>query len=202
VLSGIVLVNNNVMCTRTMNQIFGNYEITLRDEPTYSRNSTDNPRSYINEYIRSEKYQHASAHGLIVSENEERLASAVLLGVGGVTGVNENSLAFDDSNLYVAAGDALYSLSLPDLELNWCKKVDFATCFGVFWLRDRACLLTWGELEIGCYSKAGKKLWSTSGPEIFTEGMVLQDNIAKVTDFNGDVHIVDLNNGAISSANT
>jgi len=185
-----------------MNRIFGNYEITLRDEPTYSRNSTNNPRSYIHEYCRSDEYEHVSAHGVAIREHEECLASAIFLGVGGATGVNENSLAFDGSSLYVAAGDALYSLSLPALELNWCEKVDFTTCFGVFWLQERNCLLTWGELEIGCYTTAGEKLWSSSGPDIFTEGLELQGDIAKITDFNGDVHIVDLNSGAISSANT
>ncbi len=195
-------LNLTVTCTRAMNRVFGNYEVSLRDEPTYSRNSTDNSRGYVHEYCRNDEYQHVSAHGINVSENEETLSSAVLLGVGGATGVNENSLAFDSNSLYVAAGDALYSLSLPDLELNWCSKVDFATCFGVFWLKGRNCLLTWGELEVGCYSKSGKKLWSTSGPDIFTEGLEVLDSVAKVTDFNGDVYEISLSNGAISSANT
>ncbi|MBK1790037.1 hypothetical protein [Persicirhabdus sediminis] len=185
-----------------MNRVFGNYEVTLRDEPTYARHSSDNPRDYIHEYCRSDKYQHVSAHGINVVEGEEPLGSAVLLGVGGATGINEHSLAFDGNSLYVASGDALYSLSLPTLEMNWCEKVDFATCFGVFWLQGRNCLLTWGELEIGCYSIGGTKLWSTSGPDIFTEGLELQESIAKVTDFNGEVFEINLNNGEISRANT
>jgi hypothetical protein len=185
-----------------MNRIFKNYEVTLRDEPVYSRNSADNPRAYIHEYCRSDEYQHVSAHGVSVRENDETSASAILLGVGGATGVNENSVAFDGESLYMASGDALYSLSLPSLELNWCVKVDFATCFGVFWLQDRNCLLTWGELEIGCYTQAGEKMWSSSGPDIFTEGLELHEDIATVTDFNGDVHNINLSNGAISSANT
>jgi len=185
-----------------MNRVFGNYEVTLRDEPAYPRNSADNPRAYIHEYRRSDEYQHVSAHGVGVRENGETLASAILLGVGGATGVNENSIAFDGESLYMASGDALYSLSLPSLELNWCVKVDFATCFGVFWLQDKNCLLTWGELEIGCYTPAGEKNWSTSGPDIFTERLELQENIATLTDFNGDVHNINLSNGEISSANT
>lgn len=191
-----------VTCTRAMNRIFENYEVTLRDEPVYSRNSADNPRAYIHEYCRSDEYQHVSAHGVSVREDEETLASAILLGVGGATGINENSVAFDGESLYMASGDALYSLSLPSLELNWCVKVDFATCFGVFWLQDRNCLLTWGELEIGCYTQTGEKMWSSSGPDIFTEGLELHEDIATVTDFNGDVHNINLSNGAIASANT
>lgn len=185
-----------------MNRIFKNYEVTLRDEPVYSRNSADNQRAYFHEYCRNDEYQHVFAHGVSVRENDETLASAILLGVGGATGVNENSVAFDGESLYMASGDALYSLSLPSLELNWCVKVDFATCFGVFWTRDRNCLLTWGELEIGCYTRTGEKIWSLSGPDIFTEGLELHEDIATVTDFNGDVHNISLSNGAISSANT
>lgn len=185
-----------------MNRVFGNYKIVFRDEPTYSRSSTDNPRKYGYEYCRSKEYQHVSAHGINVLEDEEPLSSAILLGVGGATGANENSLAFDGNSIYVAVGDALYSLSLPGLKLNWCERVDFATCFGVFWLKDRNCLLTWGELEIGCYSNTGEKLWGSTGPDMFTEGMEIQGGIAKVKDFNGDVHQVNLENGVISSANT
>ncbi len=87
-----------------MNRVFGNYEVTLRDEPVYSRNSADNPRAYIHEYCRSDEYQHVSAHGVRVRENDEMLASAILLGVGGATGVNENSVAFDGEALYMACG--------------------------------------------------------------------------------------------------
>ena len=108
-----------------MNRVFGNYEVTLRDEPVYSRNSADNPRAYVHEFCRSNEYQHVSAHGVNVRDNGETLASAILLGVGGATGVNENSLAFDGKDLYMASGDALYSLTLPSLELNWCVKGRF-----------------------------------------------------------------------------
>ncbi len=185
-----------------MKRVIGNYEVIIDDDPLYSRNSTDNHRSYIHEYCRDEKYQHFSAHGIEITQNGESLSSAILLGVGGATGINENSLAFDGVNLYVTAGDALYSLSIPDLDMKWCVQVDIATCFGVFWLQSRGCLLTWGEIEIGCYSITGNKLWGSSGPEIFTEGIEFQDSIVKVTDFNGDIHEINLNNGEISIANT
>jgi hypothetical protein len=185
-----------------MNRDFDNYEVNLIDEPTYSRNSTDNLRRYVHEYCRSDEYQHISAHGISVTENEDLLASVVLLGVGGATGVNENSMAYDGSSIYVAAGDALFSLSMPHLELNWAKRVDFATCFGVFWLEDRNCLLTWGELEIGCHTKTGEKLWSTYGPNIFTEGLELDNDVAKVTDFDGVAHKIRLSDGEILDANT
>lgn len=176
---------------------FENYTVILKDEPTYSRNSTDNP-VYQFEYCRCYEYQHACAHGIRVRENEEYLASAVLLGVGGATGINDNSMVIDEKSLYVAAGDSLYCLQLPDLKLNWCVKVDFATCFGVFLLEKRNCLLTWGELFISCYSKSGQEVWSCSGRDIFTEGLELKDDTAVVTDFCGDKYNINLDNGAMS----
>lgn len=122
----------------------------------------------------------------------------MLLGVGGATGVNKSSVAQDGHNLYVAAGDAVYSLSMPTLNLVWCIKVDSATCFGVYWLLDQDCILTWGELEIGCYSRAGEKFWAVTGPDIFTEGFEVAGNVARVTDFNGDVYSINLNHGQMT----
>ncbi len=185
-----------------MNRVFGNYKVTLRDEPAYSIDSTDNPRSYSYEYFRDDDYHYASAHGINVFENDELLTSAIVLGFGGATGVYENSVAYDGNSIYVAAGDALHSLSLPTLELNWVIKVDSATCFGVFWLKERNVLLTWGELEIGCYSNIGEKIWSADGPDIFTEGFELEKDIVKVTDFNGQVFTINLSDGVITNANT
>ncbi|MCE2029498.1 hypothetical protein [Sessilibacter corallicola] len=130
-------------------------------------------------------------------ENKALLSSAVLIGIGGATGVHENSIVLDGSSLYVAAGDALYSLSLPTLELNWCEQVDLAACFGVFLLPNRDCLLTCGELEIGCYSKAGEKLWGSSGGDIFTGEIEIKNNMAEVSDFIGDTYEIDLHNGKI-----
>ncbi|WP_353304577.1 hypothetical protein [Sessilibacter corallicola] len=130
-------------------------------------------------------------------EDKALLSSAVLIGIGGATGVHENSIVLDGSSLYVATGDALYSLSLPTLELNWCQQVDLAACFEVFLLPNRDCLLTCGELEISCYSKVGEKLWGFCGGDIFTGEIEIKNNIAKVSDFIGDIYEIELSNGKI-----
>ncbi len=185
-----------------MNHIYGNHEISVRDEPTYSRNSTDNARSYKHEYIRSEKYEHISAHGIVVGDIDSPDSSAVVLGVGGTTTTSENSIAHNNTTLYVAAGDAVFALSFPSLNLKWCKKVDFATCFGVYWHQDKSCIITWGELSVGCYDENGSEIWSTSGPDIFTEGFEIDSGYIKLTDFNNEKHVVNLETGEISYANT
>jgi hypothetical protein len=103
------------MCKETMNRIFNDIEVTFRDEPTYSRNSTDNARSYHNEYCRSNEYEHISAVGIIVGDIESPDTSSILLGVGGATSINENSVAFNNKTIYIASGDAVFALSFPEL---------------------------------------------------------------------------------------
>ena len=180
-----------------MIQKFGNVEVTVRDEPTYSVSSSDNVRSYKNEYRHSTEYKHTCGHGITTKQDGVVVSTAVVLGVGGATGVHEHTLAHDGLNLFVAAGDGVFSLSLPNLQLNWQLKVDFAACFGVYWIKHLGCLLTWGELNISCYSQDGKELWSTSRPDIFTEGLKLSDGHAIVTDFNGDTFAINLATGKI-----
>lgn len=185
-----------------MKRVFQNYEVSVRDEPTYSRNSTDNPRSYKYEYCRSEKYEHISAHGITIGDIDSPDSSAIILGVGGATGVNENSLGHTGETLFVAAGDAVFALDLPSLEIKWCKKVDFATCFGVYWVQEKSCLITWGELNVSCFCEDGKEIWSTSGPDIFTEAFDIKGDYIKVTDFNNDIFLINIENGEMSDANT
>lgn len=183
-----------------MRRMFGEYEVVLQDESEYSRNSTDNSTHYAHEYCRDAVSGYASAHGVSVFKQGSLLGNAVVLGMGGATGIHEHSLAYDGCTLYVASGDSVYALGLPSLELNWCEKVDFATCFGVFWLEDRNCLITWGELEIACYTQTGKNLWRAQGSDIFSERFELDEDTAKAVDFNGDVYEINLDNGAILKA--
>ncbi len=185
-----------------MNRRYGEYEVSVRDEPTYSRNSTDNVRSYKYEYCRSDEYEHVSAHGVVVGDLESPDSSAILLGVGGATGINENSLTHNGNTLYVAAGDAVFALVLPSLDLKWSKKVDFATCFGVYWLQDKRRLITWGEVNVSCFNEDGAEMWSASGPDIFTEDFEIEGSHIKLTDFNNDIFQINIETGALSRGNT
>ena len=118
-----------------MIRTLGEVEFEVRDEPAYTINSTDNPRHYNNEYTRAAAEGYfTSAYGIYARKNGIELSSAIVFGSGGATRVHENSIAQDGTNLYICAGDTLYSLSLPALELNWALQVDIATCFAVYWL--------------------------------------------------------------------
>ena len=185
-----------------MDALINNYKVTIIDEPTYSKGSADNIRSYKTELCRNDKYRHASAHGVIVGDLESPEASAILLGVGGATGIHIDSMAHNGNICFIAVGDALFSLKVPSLELQWCQKVDFATCFGVYWIESENCLITWGEVEVCRLTASGEIVWTASGADIFTEGFEIQNGHIELTDFNNDKYQVDIRTGKIKSVNT
>lgn len=172
-------------------------KVVILDEPTYTANSSDNIRSYNSEYCRNDEYELICAHGVLVKHDEEIISSVVLLGVGGATRVHDKSIASDGDILYVAAGDALFALGLPSLELKWFQKADFSTCFGIFWLEKEKCLITWGEVEICRFTDEGVKEWGFSAADIFSEGFEILEDIIKLTDFSGAMYKINIKTGDI-----
>ncbi|TQV72918.1 hypothetical protein FLL45_15750 [Aliikangiella marina] len=178
-----------------MKKVFEGYELTLVEEKTYSTNSTDNIRSYKTELCRNSEYRHTCAHGVFVGDIESPQASTILLGVGGATGIHEDSIAYHDSICFIAAGDSVFALQLPSLELLWCRKVDFATCFGIYWVKEKNCLISWGEVDVRRLTKDGDIEWAASGSDIFTEGFELDKDQIEITDFNNDVYKIEIETG-------
>ncbi|MCG7563109.1 hypothetical protein [Pseudoalteromonas sp. McH1-42] len=179
----------------SMKKIFNGIDVTLINEPHYSINSTDNLRSYEVELCRNIKSEYSSAHGLFLGEIDNPESSVIFLGIGGATVVHQYSFTIKNDICYVASGDSVFSLKLPTLELIWVEKVDFATCFGVFWVDEYDCLISWGELDICRLNSSGDKVWSISGPEIFTEGFEFDGDYVLVTDFDGIVHKISIETG-------
>ena len=185
-----------------MNALINNYKITLIDEPTYSKGSTDNIRSFKTELCRNDEYRQASAHGVIVGDLKSPEASVILLGVGGATGIHNDSIAHSGNLCFIAAGDAVFSLKVPSLELQWCRKVDFATCFGIYWIESENCLITWGEVDVCRLTASGEIVWTASGADIFTERFKIHDSYIELTDFNNNKYKIDIQNGEINIINT
>lgn len=178
-----------------MQKIVNGLEITLINEHSYTVGSADNVRTYQVELCRSQKYRYSSAHGLIVGNLDDPDASVICLGVGGVTRVHQYSLAINNDACYVASGDAVFALTLPTLKLRWIKKVDFATCFGVFWVKKFNSLITWGETDICRLHSHGESIWTLSGQHIFTEVLTLSGDNILATDFDGIVHKISIEKG-------
>ena len=169
-----------------MKFLINEFQIHLIDEPTYTPGSSDNLHKYGSELFRNSKYQHASAVGVFLGNFDKPDKSIIILGVGGATGVHSNSLCTDGKNCFIAAGDSVFSLRLPSLKQRWANKVDFATCFGVYWIEEEKCLITWGEVDICRFTASGEKQWCVSGMDIFTEKFHYDSEYIEVTDFNSD----------------
>jgi len=173
----------------------GNTDIYLINEPTYTAGSADNIRKYDQELCRVKNDYISCAHGLLTGDIESPDKSVVLLGIGGATGVHIHSLVCTENNCFVAVGDSVYSIAIPSLELNWCVKVDFATCFGIYLLPENNCLISWGEVDIKRLNLNGEISWSFSGADIFTENLEILENCIEVTDFNNQIYKIDIKSG-------
>jgi hypothetical protein len=178
-----------------MSDIIKNNNFHVLNEPMYRRNSTGNIRSYRYEYCTDDNYRHVCAHGVIVGDLNSPESSAILLGIGGATGVHSDTFVCIDDLCFVAAGDSVFALNVPSLKLEWSEKVDFATCFGVYWLSNHNRFVSWGECDICSLSKEGEKIWSFSGTDIFTEGFEINNETIKVVDFNGDEYTISVETG-------
>jgi hypothetical protein len=164
-------------------------KIEIINEPEFSFGSTDNSRNYLFELDLSGDYRPSSIHGVIIDD----VPTAVFGASGGATGVHRNSLLQVDTRAYLAVGPWVVCFDIAQFNYNWALEIDWATCFGVYYYAEA--LLSHGELEIVRFTNSGKKIWSASGADIFTEGFELRAEFVEAIDFNGRVYHFDYDNG-------
>ena len=171
----------------------GSLVVRLLNDTNYTPGSADNTHVYSRVYDLTEwAYRPSSKHVVICIEPDELEHSCILLGESGATGIHEHSAVVVGLRCFVAVGDAICSLSLPDLKLEWSTKVDEITCFGIYYSRDHDCLLSHGELEIARVSLSGEIAWSKGGKDIFTGCFQLAKDHVEVVDFNRHIHRFDI----------
>jgi hypothetical protein len=173
----------------------GSFALTLFDDPTYTQASTDNVRQYDREYCLVEGYRPVSQYGLVCRQSEGATHSCILLAGGGASRVHDHSAIIVNGACFVGVGDMLCSLSLPSLDLRWARKVDTATCFGVYYSPRHDCLLSHGELEIARLSLSGEIVWSAGGRDIFSEGFRIMGDHVEAIDFYHGVYHIDIVTG-------
>lgn len=106
-----------------------------------------------------------------------------------------SAVALDD-RLYLAVGNSIACLSLESpFRLIWSTRVDAATCFGIYWDKHRAALISHGELEIARLSPHGELIWQASGADIFSEGFRLLPDYIEAVDFNRTIYQFDYASG-------
>jgi hypothetical protein len=152
-----------------MNLQYLDFRIEIVDDPIYSLNSTDNISNYDQEYFDDKPYSDRnysnSKHGIRVFKNDLELSSAIICEVGGATTIHENSCLIKDGLLFICCSDKIYALSLPDLKLKWKKRLDPATCFGIYSFQGD--LVVHGELQITRVDINGIEKWSFGARDIF-----------------------------------
>lgn len=173
----------------------GSLTLTLLDEPTYTPGSVDNVRPYDREFCFVEQYRPSSKHGLKCREPDGTEHSCILLADGGASGVHEHSAVVINGCCFLAVGDMICSLSLPTLDLKWATKVDWATCFGVYYSPQHDCLLSHGEAAIARVSLDSEIVWEAGGMDIFSEGLRVIGDHVEAIDFYHQVYRIDIATG-------
>ena len=168
------------------------YTIEVSDERAYVCGSSDNSRSYLNEYNLEPEYQPSSSYGIKCVESG---ANCIIQAGGGASAITKQSLVFGDSVFWILVGDQLVCFSLPTLEPLWNKTIDSATGFELFLSPDGKGLIIHGELEISKVTFEGEIIWNTSGKDIFTEDFSVYEKHIEATDFNGEKYHIKIKDG-------
>lgn len=157
-------------------------DVSIINEPAYTFGSSDNVRSYPFEKNLDSESSPVSVHGVFLNEDP----IAVFGATGGASGVHEHSALFLNGRLYLAVANSVVCLVLQPFDFKWALRVDTATCFGVHFHKPTGSLISHGELEITRFTESGEIDWQSSGRDIFTGSLVLEEGAAAVKDFNGD----------------
>jgi hypothetical protein len=177
----------------------GTFQLTIIDEPDYHVGSTANPRRYDQLYNFDQEYRPSTQYGLVCLDAQQKRRSCLLLASAGATSVHEHSAVVVREQCFVAVGDQLCCLSLPDTRLQWATNVDSATCFGVYYSAPHDCLISHGEMEIARVDFDGRIVWSAGGADIFTGEFRLDEKHAYVTDFNDMPYRIEIETGKQTS---
>lgn len=148
---------------------YHNLDIEVFSDEMYTPDSADNLRKYDAEYYDNDlgyKDLYGPKIGVIVKEGEKTLKSAIIInnqiGVKSVLG----KTLIDNDNLILIAGDSIFSLSLPELLLNWKRKCgDCVSC--ILLCRIRGGYIILGECSILKVNQSGEILWEFTGRDIF-----------------------------------
>ena len=176
---------------------FNEYKIELSNESDYTPDSTDISFVFDKIFIDEEsKIYQSTKHGIKILKDEKILSNALICAVGGATGIYENSAVIVDNSILICCANKVFSLNLPDLDLNWLKEVDSATCFSIFNTKNG--IFIHGEMEVSKIDKSGNIIWSQGFADILVtldgkESFILHDDFIEIEDWNHDKYKLDFN---------
>lgn len=161
--------------------------VEILNEPTYEFGSADNNFNYTKFFFSDDGQEYpTSKHGIKIYSDNQIIASCLLIGSGGATGVYQNSSLIDNNELLICCCDTLFCITLPALDLKWKTKADLATCFQIF--KQGNDYIVHGEMIISKLDKDGNIKWEFSGSDIFVtldneEEFKFENDCISLTDF-------------------
>ncbi len=180
---------------------FDHCKIELSNESNYAPNSTDNVVAFEKTFgVEEGGIYHSTKHGIKIYKNGKLLGSVLVCAVGGATGIHETSAVTIKNNILICCADSIFSLSLPDLSLNWMKKVDDATCFQIFNTENG--IFVHGELKASKIDEAGNIIWSAGFADILVtpdgkKEFIFHDNFIEIEDWNRTKYKLDFDGNFI-----
>lgn len=187
-----------------MKQIYKNFEIEVFDDLQFTLNLADNLRQYEKVYFNEKdletKFSPASKHAIIIKEFETKISSAFIYESGWTVKINEKSFIIKDDKIWIIAGNKVYCLSIPSLDLKWQKEFDNFTNIAIYKIEND--FLIHGELEIFRITKEGQILWRFGGRDIWvnTEGKPefnIENDTIRLFDFESNEYVIDFNGNQI-----
>ena len=165
------------------------FEIDIIDESMYSLRSTDNVRQYVKEYVLGDSY--SPRYGIQLKSRDSIESNCFILGSGVGGPPHENSAIVVGKNLFVAIGNLVCKLVIPDLKLEWYQEVDFGISYAIYLSPDQLGVISHGELEITKIDFEGEILWRAFGRDIFSGELTIFSDRIEVFDFYDDKYEID-----------
>ncbi|RXK58408.1 hypothetical protein ESA94_17365 [Lacibacter luteus] len=175
--------------------------IQIFDDSAFNQ-TADSPTSY-DKVIQADKdkqYSSISQHAIKIYRDNNLISSAIILATGGGTGVHSDTALIDENNLIIRCCNKLFSLTLPELTINWMAEPDLATCFSIHKYQNS--YITHGETSIARIDKNGNIIWSYGGADIFVRlydgnPFEMHETYIELMDFNGSIYKIDYNGETI-----
>lgn len=183
---------------------YRDYSINIVDDQSYSPNSADNLSHYEKVYfagsINEDRFYPTTKYGIRIYQENRELSSAIICEIGAGTIIHDRSFIISESSLYICCCDKVYSIKLPDLSLNWSKRLDPSRCFGIYSFDNN--LVIHGELMISCIDQNGNVKWEFGSRDIFvtqdgTEPIIIQGDKILLKDWEGYKYTLNKNGVAV-----
>lgn len=145
-----------------------NYKIEVINDYCYTINSKDNTYTY--------QYQHGDKDGIEESTGSPRYglrlyideieySSAIIFGRGWANSFSDNLISINYTEIVILAGNSVFCLELPSLDLKWRADGQWITGFRIY--KTQNAYVVHGELSIGKVSFEGNLEWEFYGRDIF-----------------------------------